>query len=101
MPAWIVQIDLARQPLPAVRANKGDDTLWMLIRRGATPIGWIRCDAQKFGAHIAPDLLAQLIAEKLGHAAVVPAPVASGHEPFISLVVCHRAGDVAGLAQTL
>jgi glycosyltransferase involved in cell wall biosynthesis len=100
MPARIVQIDLA-QPLPGVRAARGEDTFWMLIRRGAVPIGWIRCDAQKFGGHVGPDILAQLIAEKLAGAIVPIAPSgANSQQPFVSIIICHQ-GTSSQLQRTL
>src|SRR5690242_2736416 len=103
MSAQIVQIDLSH-PLPGVRAERPHDTLWILIRRGALPLGWIRCDVAKFGGHIAPDLLGQLIAERLAHVSMpitVPTtPSIAGHHPFVSIIICHQ-GSSAQLQRTL
>src|SRR5438093_9591783 len=95
MAAQILQIDLA-QPLPTIRTLPRYRHLWILVRFGRQPLGWVRCRPRQFRRKIEPDLLAQLIAETLYlqvHDAVrlrsfEPAPPA--RTPLISIVICTR-----------
>jgi glycosyltransferase involved in cell wall biosynthesis len=95
MAAQILQIDLA-QPLPTIRAARRYTSLWLLVRFGPHPLGWVRCPVKRLGHRIKPDLLAQLIAETL-YLQVHDAmrlrsfePVASKNTPMISVVICTR-----------
>lgn len=109
MAARIVQIDLA-QPLPELRTDRADDgdasaaaavrydRLWLLVKLGRQPLGWVECAAKRFGRAIAPELLAGLIADAIpSHAlddarerAAQPADASPPHEPSFSVVVCAR-----------
>src|SRR5437899_11658 len=64
MATQIVQIDLA-QPLPTIRTGGRYTNLWILVRFGRQPLGWVRCRNKELRHKIMPDLLAQLIAEAL------------------------------------
>src|SRR5438045_3464714 len=96
MAAQIVQIDLAH-PLPAVRAEPRYTGLWILVRYGPRPIGWVRVRTKPSGETIAPDALAQLVAETLWREVrdvvwhrkpeLQPLP---RRTPLISIVICTR-----------
>src|SRR5437879_2235724 len=95
MAAQILQVDLA-QPLPTIRTDRRYTSLWLLVRFGPQPLGWVRCRAKQFGHRITPDLLAQLIAETLYlqvHDAAAHRtfePVTPTSTPMISVVICTR-----------
>jgi glycosyltransferase involved in cell wall biosynthesis len=64
MPARIVQIDLAH-PLPTLQTEGRYRALWLLVRFGPQPLGWLRCQARRFGDYITPDLLAGMIVDTM------------------------------------
>src|SRR5688572_3003338 len=72
--------------------------LWVLVKFGVQPIGWVRCRCEQFGRQITPDMLASLISETLslqlhdaarGHLGP-PRPKNTGRRPSVSVVVCTR-----------
>jgi GT2 family glycosyltransferase len=96
MAAHIVQVDLAK-PLPTIRTDVSRYTnLWILVRFGPQPIGWVRCRGKSFGGKITPDLLAQLIGDSLwlqiNDAARLRTFEAQSPKrtPMISVVICTR-----------
>jgi len=54
MAAQILQIDLA-QPLPTIRTLPRYRHLWILVRFGRQPLGWVRCRPRQFRRKIEPD----------------------------------------------
>lgn len=64
MAARIFQVDLA-QPLPTLRIEGRYNMLWLLVRFGAQPLGWVRCPFKRFGDRITPDLLAGMITDAM------------------------------------
>ncbi len=52
MAARIVQVDLSL-PLPELRAGRGCTALWVLVKFGLQPIGWVRIPTAQFGHFIA------------------------------------------------
>jgi len=72
--------------------------LWILVKFGVQPIGWVRCRCEQFGRQITPDILASLISEALYlqvHDAArkqlgAPRPNNTGKGPSVSVVVCTR-----------
>ena len=95
MAARIFQVDLAH-PLPTLRVARRHKLLWILVKFGVQPIGWVRCRARQFGNAISPDLLAQLISDQL-YIGVHDAArnrmfdsLRAKHNPSVSVVVCTR-----------
>src|SRR5687767_8580593 len=64
MAARIFQIDLA-EPLPTLRVEGRYNALWLLVRFGPQPLGWVRCPFKRFGDTVSPDLLGGLIGDNL------------------------------------
>jgi len=105
----IIQVDLA-QPLPTVqtaadgrRGRNGDggcDALWLLVKLGPQPIGWVRFDdPRKFGKEIGPDQLLKLTNDALSREIQAAAgerahePITLKRTPSFSIVICTRGGD--------
>src|SRR3954469_9961578 len=96
MAAHIAQVDLGK-PLPTIRTDGSRYTnLWILVRFGRQPIGWVRCRAKSFAGKITPDLLAQLIGDTLwmqvNDAARLRTfePAVPKRTLMISVVICTR-----------
>ena len=94
MAARIVQIDLAN-PLPSLPTG-GYAALWILVKFGPQPLGWVRCRARQYGRVIPADALAQLIADALYlpvHDAVrnrTFEPIEPTQRLAFSVVICTR-----------
>src|SRR5689334_11829652 len=98
MAVRVTPIDLAR-PLVPVTLGKRYASVWILVKFGPQPLGWIKCSRKTVGAVIPVELLAQLIAETLplqimdvarNRAFEVAPGNAAHHRPMISVVVCTR-----------
>jgi len=103
----IIQVDLA-QPLPTVQTSSGDrrgepGPLWILVKLGPHPVGWVRCDdPKKFGKQIDPDQLLKLANDALSRQIQsaarerAHAPIALTRTPSFSVVICtHNGGGGA------
>jgi GT2 family glycosyltransferase len=98
MAARVVQVDLS-QPLPAIRTDgpyARYGMLWILVKFGVQPLGWVKCRAKQYGHVITPDLLAGLICDTMWLQVHDAARLRtfertrSPHAPGISVVVCTR-----------
>jgi glycosyltransferase involved in cell wall biosynthesis len=96
MPARILQVDLAH-PLPTLRTEGRHRTLWLLVKFGPQPLGWVRCQAKRFGDLITPDLLAGMITDSMWSQAHDVArcrsfewPATDSSLPSVSVVICTR-----------
>lgn len=99
MASQIVQIDLCK-PLPAVAIDRRYSAVWMLVRFGPQPLGWLRCLTRDYGTNIPSQRLGELIADqlwtqlrdagKLAPDALYPPQATSSELPLISVVVCTR-----------
>lgn len=96
MSARILQVDLS-QPLPAIELEPRYHALWLLVKFGPQPLGWVRSRTRRFGNRLTPDLLRGLIADSLWVQAndaarrrvfEWPAPLAN--PPSVSVVICTR-----------
>jgi len=65
MPARILQIDLST-PLEPIPVPKRYGALWIVVRWGIRPIGWLRWPCRKLGNIVQPDTLRTLLADALG-----------------------------------
>jgi glycosyltransferase involved in cell wall biosynthesis len=114
MGARIIQVDLA-QPLPTLQTTSGarrDPTpIWILVKLGPQPIGWVRCDdPKKFGKQIDPDQLLKLANDALSREIQAAArahahdPITLTRTPSFSIVICTkraRRGDEVALERQL
>jgi len=113
MSVRIIQVDLA-EPLPTLQAGGGDrchGDLWILVKLGPQPIGWVRCgDVKNFGKQIGPDQLLKLANDALSREIQAAArerahePITLTRTPSFSIVICTRAGsgsDAAPLQRQL
>ena len=96
MAARVLQVDLA-QPLPTLRVSKRYKTLWILVKFGVHPLGWVKCRAQQFGERLVPDLLSQIICDALwlqisdvARERTFERSKQTRHTPSSSVVVCTR-----------
>ena len=96
MSARIVQVDLA-QPLPTLYAGTRHHSLWILVKFGIQPLGWVKCRARQFGGVIAPDMLSQIICDALwlqindaARQRTFERSEAARHQPSVSIIVCTR-----------
>jgi glycosyltransferase involved in cell wall biosynthesis len=114
MGARIIQVDLA-QPLPTLQttsaARRDPAPIWILVKLGPQPVGWVRCDdPKKFGKQIGPDQLLKLANDALSRE-IQAAARAHAHEPItltrtpsFSIVICTkraRPGDELALERQL
>ncbi len=96
MAAKILQIDLAHA-LPTLRINaRRYDAVWLLVKFGPQPLGWVKFRTHQYGRVLAPDQLAQLLSDQL-HLQVHDAarnrafePLSNAYTPMVSVVVCTR-----------
>src|SRR5437762_9661087 len=65
MTAQVLQVDLSR-PLVPIRTGKRYHVLWILVRFGVRPIGWLRWRRALVGDVLTPDVLQGLLADQLG-----------------------------------
>jgi glycosyltransferase involved in cell wall biosynthesis len=97
MAARILQVDLAH-PLPALSTSGRYGALWILVKFGPQPLGWVRCSAKRFGKQITPDMLAQMITDTIWLAAhdaarkrsFEPIELKQPTPPSMSVVICTR-----------
>src|SRR5690242_18970442 len=97
MSAHVLQIDLSK-PLEPFKTDSRHAALWMVIRFGARPIGWLRWRRAVIGEVLTPDVLQGLIADQLGMQVIDllrnpqlrAAPDISSYMPRISIVICTR-----------
>ncbi|MGB7160251.1 MAG: glycosyltransferase [Tepidisphaeraceae bacterium] len=97
MAARILQVDL-NTPLAPIPTGDRYGALWILVRVGRRPIGWVRVRRAVVGAVLMPDRLQELIAEQIGMHVLdafrnrmdeLPAP-ADARLASMSVVVCTR-----------
>jgi hypothetical protein len=95
MPARILQIDLSA-PLQPIPVPKRYGALWIVVRWGIRPIGWLRWPCRKMGNLLQPDLLQVLLADQLGLQIIdllrdpsLRQPPAN-FTPSMSVVICTR-----------
>src|SRR5687767_13059264 len=86
MGAHIIQVDLA-QPLPTLptaadRRHAG--ALWILVKLGPQPVGWVRCEdpIARFGKQMGPDQLLKLVNDALSRP-IQAAARERAHEPIV------------------
>src|SRR5437867_12441066 len=97
MSAHVLQIDLSK-PLTAIRPSARHGALWMVIRFGPRPIGWLRWRRAIIGETLTPDVLQGLIADQLGmqvmdllrNPHLRAEPDISRYTPRMSIVICTR-----------
>ena len=98
MAARVLQIDL-NAPLAPIPTHERYAALWILVRVGRRPIGWVRIRRAAVGNVITPDMLHALIAEQLGlqvidafrnRLADLPEDADDSKLPSMSVVVCTR-----------
>ena len=65
MAARVLQIDLDA-PLAPIPTSEKYAALWILVRVGRRPIGWVRLRRAAIGAVLTPDMQATLIADQIG-----------------------------------
>ena len=94
MPTKVVQIDLAAPILP-VEGLAGYQRIWMLVRYGRRPIGWVRCARSITGPTLRPETIRNLVCQQLGlqvwdtlRTGLLPAAPRSA--PPISIIICTR-----------
>jgi glycosyltransferase involved in cell wall biosynthesis len=96
MAARVIQIDLAH-PLPAIPAEGSAGALWILVRFGPRPLGWVKCRQRQFGNVITPDMLAGLITDAMwmqvhdaARARAFEPTVLPLKPPSFSVIICTR-----------
>jgi glycosyltransferase involved in cell wall biosynthesis len=112
MSVRIIQVDLA-QPLPTVQLaaaageRRRNADLWILVKLGPHPVGWVRCGPiDKLGKQIGPDQLLKLTNDALSREIQAAArerahdPISLTRTPSFSIVICARGdGDVQRAAR--
>jgi glycosyltransferase involved in cell wall biosynthesis len=98
MAARVLQIDL-NAPLAPIPTSERYAALWILVRVGRRPIGWVRVRRAAVGAVVTPDMLHALIAEQIGLQVIdafrnrqyeLPDDADPRTLPSMSVVVCTR-----------
>src|SRR5687767_8023051 len=98
MAARVLQIDL-NAPLAPIPTSERYPALWILVRVGRRPIGWVRIRRAAVGNVITPDMLHAIVAEQLGMQVIdafrnrmadVPEDADDAKLPSMSVVVCTR-----------
>ena len=96
MAAQIFQVDLAH-PLMPVFLNPRWQVVWILVRFGVHPIGWVRWRRATLGAVLTPDMIQGLISENLGMQVMdllrdpkLRNPPPPRCQPSFSIVICTR-----------
>jgi glycosyltransferase involved in cell wall biosynthesis len=96
MAVRVTQVDLST-PLAPIPTDERYAALWILVRVGRRPIGWVRVRRAAVGDVIAPDVLQQLVAEQLGLQVIdafrnrtYAVPDGEPNLPSMSVVVCTR-----------
>src|SRR5215211_200045 len=98
MAARVLQIDL-NVPLAPIPTSERYAALWILVRVGRRPIGWVRCRRAAVGAVLTPDMQHALIAEQIGLQVIdafrnrqyeLPEDSDRSKLPSMSVVVCTR-----------
>ena len=98
MAARVLQIDL-NAPLAPIPTSERYAALWILIRVGRRPIGWVRVRRAAVGAVLTPDMQQRLIAEQIGLQVIdafrnrqheLPEDADESKLPSMSVVVCTR-----------
>lgn len=98
MAARVLQVDLSI-PLAPIPTSERYAALWILVRVGRRPIGWVRVRRAAVGNVITPDMLQGIIAEQLGLQVIdafrnrqheLPEGTDPSHLPSMSVVVCTR-----------
>ena len=93
MATRIVQVDLAKPILP-VGGLSGYGRVWLLIRHGRRPLGWVKFSRTFVGQEVRPETICDLIADHLvlptwNSLRAGPLPALS-HLPTASVIVCTR-----------
>jgi len=98
MAARVLQIDL-NAPLAPIPTSERYPALWILVRVGRRPIGWVRIRRAAVGNVITPDMLHAIVADQLGMQVIdafrnrladVPEDADESKLPSMSVVVCTR-----------
>lgn len=98
MAARVLQVDLGA-PLAPIPTSERYAALWILVRVGRRPIGWVRVRRAMVGNVITPDMLQTIIAEQLGLQVIdafrnrqyeLPEDADASQLPSMSVVVCTR-----------
>ena len=98
MAARVLQVDL-NAPLAAIPIPDRYAALWIRVRIGRRPVGWVRMRRAHVGDLVTPDVLHEQIAEQLGLQVLdafrnrmdeVPEVPEGAKLPSISVVVCTR-----------
>src|SRR5947207_11305000 len=95
MAARILEIDLAK-PLGPIRIHRRFSALWIVVRWGIRPIGWLRWRTNQMGDVLRPDMLQIMLADQLGLQIIdlLRDPTLrqppSKYTPSMSVVICTR-----------
>jgi hypothetical protein len=98
MAARVLQIDL-NGPLAPIATSERYAALWILVRVGRRPIGWLRVRRAAVGAVLTPDMQHQLIADQIGLQVIdafrnrqyeLPEDADDAKLPSMSVIVCTR-----------
>src|SRR4051812_39271081 len=96
MATQISQVDLSR-PLEPITLRRGYGALWILVRFGAQPLGWVKCSRTHVGSHLSVDAVGRMVAETLAMPVLDAARrrlfetrEAPAERPSFSVVVCTR-----------
>jgi glycosyltransferase involved in cell wall biosynthesis len=98
MAARVLQIDLDA-PLAPIPTSERYAALWILVRVGRRPLGWVRVRRAAVGAVLTPDMQATLIADQIGLQVIdayrnrqyeLPEDGDRSKLPSMSVIVCTR-----------
>jgi GT2 family glycosyltransferase len=93
MATRIVQIDLAGEVVP-VGGLDGYQYIWIFVRHGRRPLGWVRSPRQAVGQQLLPQTIRMLVADQLGaqvfDSLLAGPPAPPKYAPPISVIVCTR-----------